>query len=145
MSNQILFAETVQLKSGKTMEGIIHEQNEKFLKLDIGVGKPITYYFEDIDSINGNPINHSTEKATFESNAANTLVNAADSKVILKVKAINETLEEFLFFKNDQLIAKQLVDFSDQSGPFTKKEKLIFGKIPDGEVTQYIEGNGGST
>ncbi len=47
-----LFAETIILKSGKTVEGKIIEKAKGKIKVDIG-GIPITYYTEDIDSING--------------------------------------------------------------------------------------------
>lgn len=47
-----VFAETVSLKSGKTIEGKILEKTDKAIKIDIS-GIPITYYFEEIESIDG--------------------------------------------------------------------------------------------
>ncbi|MDD5194137.1 MAG: hypothetical protein PHQ96_00475 [Candidatus Omnitrophica bacterium] len=47
-----VFAETVILKSGNTVEGKIIEKTDKAIKVDIS-GIPITYYFEEIESIDG--------------------------------------------------------------------------------------------
>jgi len=49
------YAETLVLKSGKTVEGRIVEKNDKYIKLDI-VGIPVTYYLNDIESIDGQKI-----------------------------------------------------------------------------------------
>ncbi len=46
------FAETIVLKSGKTIEGKIVEKTDKSVKVDVE-GIPITYYLEDIISIDG--------------------------------------------------------------------------------------------
>ncbi|MDD4954536.1 MAG: tetratricopeptide repeat protein [Candidatus Omnitrophica bacterium] len=50
-----LFAETLLLKSGKTVEGKITERNDKSIKVDIA-GLPVTYYLDQIESINGEKI-----------------------------------------------------------------------------------------
>jgi len=47
-----VFAETIELKSGKTVEGKIIEKTDKYIKVDF-MGVPITYYFNEIDTING--------------------------------------------------------------------------------------------
>ncbi len=47
------FGETVVLKSGQTIEGKIIEKTEEYLKIDF-YGVPLTYYFDDIESIDGN-------------------------------------------------------------------------------------------
>lgn len=46
------FAETIVLKSGKTIEGKIIERAENYIKVDI-YGVPITYYFHEIEKIDG--------------------------------------------------------------------------------------------
>lgn len=51
-----VFAETIVLKSGKTIEGKIINKTDKYIKMDIS-GIPITYYLDDIESIDGNRIN----------------------------------------------------------------------------------------
>jgi len=50
------FGEVVTFKSGKTIEGRIVEKTEKYVKIDI-FGVPVTYYFDDIESIDGKKIN----------------------------------------------------------------------------------------
>lgn len=52
-----VFAETLLLKSGKTVEGKIIEKNDKCVKVDIS-GLPVTYYLDQIESINGEKINN---------------------------------------------------------------------------------------
>jgi len=55
-----LYAETVVLKSGKIIEARILERNSDSIKVDIeDVG--ITYFLSDIDSIDGNKIELSTQ------------------------------------------------------------------------------------
>ncbi len=46
------FAETIALKSGKTIEGEIIEQTEEYIKIDFH-GVPLTYYMEDIENASG--------------------------------------------------------------------------------------------
>lgn len=46
-----LFAETIVLKSGKTVEGKIIEKTDKYIKIDFQ-GVPITYFLDEIESIN---------------------------------------------------------------------------------------------
>ena len=50
-----VFAETILLKSGKKVEGEIIGQTDKYIKIDFQ-GLPITYYLDDIESINGEKI-----------------------------------------------------------------------------------------
>lgn len=48
----LAFAETIVLKSGKTIEGKIIERTEHYIKVDI-YGVPMTYYFHEIEKIAG--------------------------------------------------------------------------------------------
>lgn len=50
-----LFAETIILKSGKKVEGKIIERNDEAVKIAF-YGVSLTYYFEDIESIDGEKI-----------------------------------------------------------------------------------------
>lgn len=45
-----LFAEIIVLKNGKTVEGIIIEKTDKYVKIDFQ-GVPITYYNSEIESV----------------------------------------------------------------------------------------------
>lgn len=53
-------AEIIRLKSGKVIEGIIVERTEDSIKVDTGLGIPVTYYLDEIES---NPITAHTETA----------------------------------------------------------------------------------
>ncbi len=46
-----VFAETIVLKSGKTVEGKLIEKTDKYIKIDF-MGVPITYFNDEIDTIN---------------------------------------------------------------------------------------------
>jgi tetratricopeptide (TPR) repeat protein len=49
------FAEIIVLKSGKNVEGKLIEKTDKYIKIYFK-GVPLTYYFEDIESIDGERI-----------------------------------------------------------------------------------------
>lgn len=66
---EFVFAETVILKSGQQIEAKILEKTDKYIKVDL-YGVPITYYFEDIESIDGRPI--SIYKDIFSTTSAKT-------------------------------------------------------------------------
>jgi tetratricopeptide (TPR) repeat protein len=46
------YAETIKLKNGNTVRGRILEKSDRYIKVDIA-GIPITYYFDEIESIDG--------------------------------------------------------------------------------------------
>jgi tetratricopeptide (TPR) repeat protein len=47
-----IFAETILLKSGKSVEGKLLEKADKYIKIDFQ-GVPLAYFFDDIESIDG--------------------------------------------------------------------------------------------
>ncbi len=47
------FAETIELKSGKTITGEIVERTDKYIKVDTGTGRDITYFLDEIETIRG--------------------------------------------------------------------------------------------
>lgn len=49
----ISFAETIALESGNVVEGKIVDRNDDFIKVDTGAGIEITYYLDEIESIDG--------------------------------------------------------------------------------------------
>lgn len=61
------FSETIQLKNGGTLEAIIVEKTDTCIKTDIG-GLSLTYYLDDIESING--ISQSSKKGEINPPAA---------------------------------------------------------------------------
>ena len=55
--SSLAFAESIVLKSGKTVEGKIVERTDKYIKLEMkDIGVPLTYFFVDIESIDGEKI-----------------------------------------------------------------------------------------
>lgn len=48
----LVSAETITLKSGKTVEGKLIEKTDKYIKIDFQ-GIPLTYYLDEIESIDG--------------------------------------------------------------------------------------------
>ena len=51
------FAETIGLKSGKTVEGKLIEKTDKYIKIDFQ-GVPLTYFFDEIESIDAKKIGY---------------------------------------------------------------------------------------
>jgi len=45
-----VFAETIVLKSGKTVEGKLIEKTDKYIKIDFQ-GVPLTYYLDEVESV----------------------------------------------------------------------------------------------
>jgi hypothetical protein len=86
------FAETVVLKSGKTIEGKIIEKTNKSIKVDIE-GIPLTYYLEDIENIDGKKIapvsveNTDSKKVVTTPASALALVKSEGSKIKLRFNA----------------------------------------------------------
>lgn len=56
----LAFAETIMLKSGQKVEGKIIEKTDKYVRLDF-FGVPLTYYLDDIESIDGKILSLSPE------------------------------------------------------------------------------------
>ncbi len=51
-----VWAETVALKSGQVLEGKIVEKTNESIKLDPGVGMVMTYYLDEVDTIDGQKV-----------------------------------------------------------------------------------------
>jgi len=56
--SSLAYAVTVVFKSGKTIEGEIIEKTDEYIKLEFQ-GVPLTYYFDDIESIDGKLLGNS--------------------------------------------------------------------------------------
>jgi len=56
-------ANTIILDSGKTYEGAIVERGDNYIKVDLDVGVPITFYLDEIDSIDGKPLEEEVPEA----------------------------------------------------------------------------------
>ncbi|MBF0489062.1 MAG: hypothetical protein HQL15_00405 [Candidatus Omnitrophica bacterium] len=49
----LVHAEMVVLKSGQKLEGKVVEQTNKYIKMDTGVGTVMTYYADEVDTVDG--------------------------------------------------------------------------------------------
>ena len=47
----ISFAAVIHLKSGKTIKGEITERTDTYIKVDIGIEVPVSYYFDEIENV----------------------------------------------------------------------------------------------
>jgi len=50
---QYSYAESIKLKDGNIVQGKILSHSEDEIKVDIGIGVPISYYMDEVQSING--------------------------------------------------------------------------------------------
>lgn len=64
------FAETIYLKSGKTVEGKILERNDKYIKIDF-YGVSLVYYLDEIKQIDNEVINESKESGNLAKKPSN--------------------------------------------------------------------------
>lgn len=61
----LVFAETIVLKSGRTVEGKLIEKTDKYIKIDFQ-GVPLTYFFDEVESIDGVLISAAKQPVTAE-------------------------------------------------------------------------------
>lgn len=62
-STPLILAETIVLKSGKSVEGKIIEKTDKSIKVDIE-GIIVTYYLDEIENINSDELDYSVSRGT---------------------------------------------------------------------------------
>jgi len=111
-----IFAETIVLKSGKIVEGKIIDKTDKSIKVGIE-DVPITYYFDQIESIDGNKIKSSSAQMPDKKNEITVLQeNNAKGK---EINSSDKTTEALLcddwinskpiagYFQQQQSIARE--------------------------------------
>jgi len=85
-----IFSEVILLKSGETVEGKIIEKTDKSLKVDIA-NVPLTYYIEDIESIDGKNIdnleNNQSNSSLKTASESNHQANLQDTKNIDTIRS----------------------------------------------------------
>lgn len=74
----LIFAETIVLKSGKIVGGKIIEKTDKYIKID-RYGVPITYFFDEIDTIDGINLHKNTNELKEATNLTNNKFNEETS------------------------------------------------------------------
>ena len=98
-------ADVITLKSGKKVEGLIVQETDKLVKIEIGLGVPVTYFQDDIEKIEKKPFD---VKATQK--AARPTPSPASLPLITRpeVEKFIEGLEA-AFGKNDETALKSLI------------------------------------
>ncbi|MDD4955365.1 MAG: hypothetical protein PHP17_04950 [Candidatus Omnitrophica bacterium] len=112
-----VFAEKITLNSGKTVEGKIIERTNDKIKIDVG-GIPITYYMDQIESIDGNKIKPSSipeesadksETKPEEKSTAPQAANTVDkSKSVSSCQDWINSKQVTDYFRQEQLITREL-------------------------------------
>jgi tetratricopeptide (TPR) repeat protein len=94
-------AETIVLKSGKMIEGKILERTKDHIKVDY---KPVPLYYswDNIDTIDGQPVPGRVQKAS-QQTAAPTLLDAKDKEI----ESLRSQLREYQQFKEEFVRLKQ--------------------------------------
>ena len=105
-----VYAETIILKTGKKVEGKIIERTEGYVKVDLQ-GVPLTYYFEDIESIDGE---------VFTSSPAGSMsweqFDESISEYNLKMEAFMDKTKLIVLSQNEGLQKAMKMDDREQAG-----------------------------
>ena len=124
-------AETVILKSGKTLEGKITDKTDKYIKIDVE-GVLLTYYFNEIESIDWNRIggNNGKEKI-ISSKDLDSLLDECEA-LVNKYSALKKD--------NSADYQQKIMQFQIDLGAWTEKWKQMSGQITDSKEIQRLQG-----
>lgn len=130
----LIFAETIVLKSGKTVEGNLIEKTDKSITVDFQ-GVPITYYNSEVESINGvkqelpsiKEINNGEVSKDFVDNLI--LRNIGNHSIMIP----NFLIENEKNQNTDELIGKVFQDISK-----TKSILVLIDKTPLSEDLKQV-------
>lgn len=153
----ISFAETILLKSGKTVEGRIIEKTDKYIKIDVE-GVPLTYFLNEVESVVGQKINSTSgdgilnqpEKASEEKNIkadkgfGAQLWLTDDMEFVKKwntpgagvqLKKVNiaergKPIQVITFFANPGVDARGLCDISSEITVYAP-DRSVYGELKD--------------
>lgn len=76
LSTSLLYADMIQLKSGKKVDGRIVREDDQSILIDTGVGTPITYYRDEIAGIFSAPLADPSNDADKLENEAVELIDS---------------------------------------------------------------------
>jgi len=116
----LIFAEVIVFKSGQSVEGKLVEKTDKYIKIDFQ-GVPLTYFFDEIESIDGQKIKPSAkeqlqiEQKTPESKNADTTAEVnvyLNTKEVIKGKLIKKTNDEIVIEKQGNTLTFRLSEVS---------------------------------
>jgi len=105
-----VFAETIVLKSGRTVEAKILKKTDNSIKVDVE-GIPITYYLNEVESIDGNRINI----------ASSAKDSSSDNKSLSQSQ--NENPKAKAFFENGTKYFEQ-ANYTEAIKEFTKAVEI---------------------
>lgn len=97
-----LFAETVVLKSAKKIEGKIIERTDKYIKVDF-YGIPITYWLDEVESIDGIRINSTNDKLYDK--------YLHQEALIMTLEDIEQSFQKGLLYNKENKIDEALNEF----------------------------------
>ena len=124
------FAGTIAIKSGKTVEGEITERTYEHIKVNMD-GIPLTYFLDDIESIDGKEINTSAE--ILNSNSGKSIEAINQDAVLLfieRVKTILPTEWKILSHEKGKVRPINRPEGEGQAIFLNLKNNEDFGKSP---------------
>jgi len=124
--SNILFAETILLKSGRTIEAKIIKKDSSSIKVDVA-GLPITYYLTDIESINGEKINVSSPKESSSASIDSKKEPHNQGVSVMHTTQVSGEESEYTILVNR---AVDLMDKKDFTSAIAELKKAI-EKAPD--------------
>ena len=125
------FAENIVSKSGKTVEGKLIEKTDKYIKIDFQ-GVPLTYYFDEIESIDGKEIEQPVKELRQES------PRAVDEKA-LESKVADTAGEVNVYLNTGEVIRGKLAKKTDDSIVIKKQGNIL--TFSPNEVLKIEENN----
>ena len=81
-----VFGSVVQMISGKVVNGEIVERNDESIKIDTGLGIPVTYYLDEIRTIDGKPVAPVEEKQVKEVEAPKVVETPKEVETLKKTE-----------------------------------------------------------
>lgn len=154
----IAFAEVIKLKNGETVKGKILERTEDTIKVDPGIGVSVSYYLDEIESIDGVEVmppivkekeslvqsdlggaNDEVPFKNIEGVEEKVDMLASSGEVVLRVEGIpGSDMETYQIFSiGNTEIARKRIAYGMQGGKFESKVVSMTGRIPDGIVKVY--------
>jgi len=119
----LVLASEVVLKSGQKVEGKIVEQKDKYVKFDSGVGVVMTYYIDEIDTIDGQKLQTSKIPMQTSTETQNIVEAKKSFEELKKAQATNDAVLE------KKYITKKTLDtISQEGGRFSFNKNSIFLK-----------------
>jgi len=156
------FAETIALKSGKSVEGKLIEKTDKYIKIDF-MGVPLTYFLDEVESIDGVVQSQAIEEVSLSPSATVNL-SSSDTEQIRKLlktmdypentwPAIERELATFLVkinfpqLKQEAAQVKsdpeQLVQFTLKLGNLFEEEECVNPQNPHPLIRLLVNSFGG--